>query len=166
MFQRLFAILYERVNGWKDPGSMNLDRDTALVSVCPVTIFSFCMSTFWMCSLVNRGPDWKGSWMALFFFLLAPNLSVLTLCWVMGSISLNLLSLMSGFKKGFPIFVVISLTSFLLYSGLKAFLFYRKYFKSVKSFFSWSGLQVLWMKGLCTVVSNIWVQEAKKEIRV
>lgn len=66
------------------------------------------------------------------FFLLAPNLGVMTLCWEVGSISLNPLSLMSGFKKSFPTCLVISLTFFLLYSRQKAFLFCRKYFKSVK----------------------------------
>lgn len=45
-------------------------------------------------------------------FLLAPNLGFVTLCWEVGSISLNPLSLMSGFKKGFPTYLVISLTVF------------------------------------------------------
>lgn len=93
---------------------------------------------------------------------LTPNLSVLTLCWVMGSVSLNLPSLMSGFKKGFPIFLVISWTSFLFYSRQKAFRFSRKYFKSIKSIFNRSGLQVLWMKGLSSFGSNIWDKERNK----
>lgn len=161
MFQRLFAILYERVKWWKDPGSMNLDQDTAQPSVCPVIVFAFCLSTFWMRSLLNRSRL-KGCLDGTFPPLLTPNLSVLTLCWVMGSVSLNLPSLMSGFKKGFPIFLVISWTSFLFYSRQKAFRFSRKYFKSIKSIFNRSGLQVLWMKGLSSFGSNIWDKERNK----
>lgn len=101
LFWRLFTVLYETVNGWKNPGSMNLDQDTVLLSICPAIVFPFCIPNFWMHSLLDRGPASKGCWMAL-FLPVSPNAGVMTLCWRVGSISLNPLSLMSGFKESFP----------------------------------------------------------------
>lgn len=66
------------------------------------------------------------------FSLLAPKLGAMTLCWEVGSISSNPLSLMSGSKKGFPTYLVISLIFLLFNSRQKVFLFYRIYVKSAK----------------------------------
>lgn len=85
------------------------------------------MPTFWMHSLLDSGPASEG-WLMALFLTVAPNLGVATLCWEVGSVSLNPLSLMSGFKEDFLTLLVTALTSLLFYGRQITLLSYKKYF--------------------------------------